>query len=439
LRGSEDASARGVTGAPRPFRFGLIGAGVAAEIHIAAMRTVPGVEVFAIADVVPERTRALAARYAIPEVYESGEALASRAPVDAVAVLTPHHLHLPYVLAAASAGRHVLVEKAIAHTVAAADELIEACRDRGITLGGIFQNRFTPAACRLREAVAGGVLGRVFLASVTVKEHRPPRYFLDSPWRGRKAEAGGGVLMIQAIHMIDLLLWVLGMPRRVVAQARTAAHEVEVEDVAVGLLEFEAGVMAALQATTVAIPGQPPSVEIHGDRGTATVSGSWGHLAFRLRTGAEPGVDIPSELRPTEPSVAPPAAQNVGSEPRPTQPSVERNAAQISGSEFRPTEPSVAPPAAQIGGSEPRPTEPSVEPNAAQISRSELRPTQPSVEPYAAQIADFVAAVREGRPPLVDGVEARKALVVVEALYRSASTGKWVTVDSASASSPAAR
>ena len=399
--------------APRPFRFGLIGAGVAAEIHVAAMRTVPGVEVHAVADVVPERARALAARYDIPEVHESGEALASRAPVDAVAVLTPHHLHLPYVLAAASAGRHVLVEKAIAHTVAAADELIDACRARGVTLAGIFQNRFTPAACRLREAVAGGVLGRVFLASVTVKEHRPPRYFLDSPWRGRKAEAGGGVLMIQGIHMVDLLLWVLGMPRRVVAQARTVAHEVEVEDVAVGLLEFEAGVMAALQATTVAVPGQPPSVEIHGDRGTATVSGSWGHLAFRLRTGAEPGVDIASELRSTRPSVEPRAAQISGSDPRSTQPAIEAHARQISGSELRPTPPSVDPPAAEISGSDPR-------------------PTQPSVEPYAAQIADFVAAVREGRPPLVDGVEARKALMVVEALYRSASTARWVTVDSAS-------
>ena len=159
--------------------------------------------------------------------------------------------------------------------------------------------------------------------------------------------------MIQAIHMIDLLLWVLGMPRRVVAQARTAVHDVEVEDVAVGLLEFEGGVMAALQATTGAMPEQPPSVEIHGDRGTATVSGSWGHLAFRLRTGAEPGEDV---------------------EPEP-------------------------------------------------------RAARPSVEPYAAQIADFVAAVREGRPPLVDGAEARKALVVVEALYRSAATGGWVTVD----------
>ena len=191
----------------------------------------------------------------------------------------------------------MLVEKAIAHTVAAADELIDACRARGVTLAGIFQNRFTPAARRLREAVAGGVLGRVFLASVTVKEHRAPRYFLDSPWRGRKAEAGGGVLMIQAIHMIDLLLWVLGMPRRVVAHTRTAVHDVEVEDVAVGLLEFEGGVMAALQATTGAVPEQPPSIEIHGDRGTATVSGSWGHLAFRLRTGAEPGVDVEPDAR----------------------------------------------------------------------------------------------------------------------------------------------
>jgi predicted dehydrogenase len=160
--------------------------------------------------------------------------------------------------------------------------------------------------------------------------------------------------MIQAIHMIDLLLWVLGMPRRVVARTGTAVHDVDVEDVAVGLLEFEGDVMAALQATTAAVPGQPPSVEIRGDRGTATVSGSWGHLAFRLRTDpAASGVDIPVKAEATA----------------------------------------------------------------------------PAVEPYAAQIADFVAAVREGRPPLVDGLEARKALAVVDAFYRSAGTGGWVTVD----------
>ena len=360
MRGTGIAGRAGrpVSDAAQPFRFGLIGAGVAAEIHVAAMRMVAGVEVRAVADADSGRARAFASRLGIPEVYDTGEILAARAPVDAVAVLTPHHLHLPYVRAAARAGRHVLVEKAIAHTLADADELIEACRAGGVTLAGIFQNRFTPAARGLRDAVSSGALGRVFMASVTVKEHRAPRYFHDSPWRGRRAEAGGGVLMIQAIHMIDLLHWVLGMPRRAVARIGTAVHAVDVEDVAVGLLEFDGGVMAAVQATTGAVPEQPPSVEIHGDRATATVSGSWGHLALSLRPGTSSS-----------------EAQTVA---------VDLHA----------------------GG-----------PHA-----------QPSVEPYAEQIGDFVAAVRGGRSPLVDGVEARKALQIVDALYRSAASGRWVDV-----------
>jgi predicted dehydrogenase len=167
--------------------------------------------------------------------------------------------------------------------------------------------------------------------------------------------------MIQAIHMIDLLVWVLGMPRRVLAETRTVVHDVEVEDLAVGLLEFEGGVTATLQATTAAVPAEPPSVEIRGDRGTATVSGSWGHLGFHLRTGdSAPDLDIPAANDPTEPAIA----------------------------------------------------------------------------PYAAQIADFVAAVRDGRSPLVDGVEARKALVVVDALYRSAGAREWATVDPGPSAAP---
>jgi predicted dehydrogenase len=187
------------------------------------------------------------------------------------------------VRAAAQAGRHVLVDKAMAHTLAAADELIDVCRGQGVMLAGIFQNRFTPAARALRDTVRSGTLGRVFLASVTAKEHRSARYYRDAPWRGRKAEAGGGVLMIQAIHMIDLLQWVLGMPRRVLARTATAVHAVGVEDVAVGLLELEGGVMITVQATTAAWPEQPPSVEVLGDRRTAAVSGSWGYLDFVLR------------------------------------------------------------------------------------------------------------------------------------------------------------
>jgi UDP-N-acetyl-2-amino-2-deoxyglucuronate dehydrogenase len=336
------------------FRFGLIGAGAAAEIHVAAMRSIPGVGIVAIADADGPRAKALASRHRIPDVYESGPALAARAAVDAVAVLTPHHMHLPMVQAAATAGRHVLVEKALAHTVAAADELIEVCRRQGVMLAGVFQNRFTPAARALRDAVSSGVLGRVLVASVSAKEHRPPRYFRDSPWRGRKGEAGGGVLMIQAIHMIDLLQWVLGMPRRALARTGTAVHAVEVEDVAVGLLEFDGGVMATVEATTAAVPEQPPAVEILGDQGTAAVSGSWGYLDFVLRKDGLTAAAPSSTVDP------------------------------------------------------------------------EARRAHPSVEPYAEQIKDFVAAVRERRAPLVDGAEARKAVVIVDALYRSAEMGRWV-------------
>jgi predicted dehydrogenase len=339
-----------------PFRFGLIGAGVAAEIHVAAMRSLPGVEVTAVADVKAERARLLASRYGIAEVYETGEALAARAPVDAVAVLTPHHLHLPMVRAAAQAGRHVLVEKAMAHTLAAADELIDVCRSQGVRLAGIFQNRFTPAARALRDTVRSGTLGRVFLASVTAKEHRSARYYRDAPWRGRKAEAGGGVLMMQAIHMIDLLQWVLGMPRRVLARTGTAVHAVGVEDVAVGLLELEGGILATVQASTAAWPEQPPSVEILGDQGTVAVSGSWGYLDFVLRADGAAA---------TTPS-----------------------------------------PAVSID--------------------ADARRARPSAEPYAAQIKDFVATVREQRAPLVDGAEARKALAIVDALYRSSEIDRWV-------------
>jgi predicted dehydrogenase len=322
---------------------------VAAEIHVAAMRSIPGVGVVAIADTDLARARALASQHGIPEVYASGEVLAARAPVDAVAVLTPHHLHLPMARAAAAAGRHLLVEKALAHTVAAADELIAVCRARGVTLAGVFQNRFTPAAGRLRDAVRSGALGQILLASIAAKEYRPARYFGESPWRGRKAEAGGGVLMIQAIHMIDLLQWVLGMPRRVLGRVATAVHAVEVEG----------GVVATVEATTAAAPAQPPAVEILGDRGTAAVSGSWGYLEFRQRSHE-----------------APPAT-----------------------------------------------------PASAAAGHRDAGRTRPSVEPYAEQIKDFVAAVRERRPPLVDGVEARKALVIVDALYRSAELGRWVSID----------
>lgn len=347
-----------------PFRFGLIGAGGVAETHILAMRMLPDVQAVAVADVDPARAKALAERYRIPGVYDTAEALLAGAPVDAVAILTPHHLHLPAVRAAARAGKHVLVEKAMAHTVAAADEMIAVCRAHRVTLAGIFQNRFTPAARALRQAMQDGSLGRIFLASVSVKLRRSGEYYRRAPWRGRKDEAGGGVLMIQAIHTLDLLQWVMGTPRRVLGRIGTVVHPAEVEDLAVGFLEWDTGAVAVLQATTAAVPEFPPELEIHGDRGTAAIFDSRGYLAFWSST-----LDRPSSLP-------------------------ERWA--LYASHYH--------------------------------EQEATAPSQASPEPHAEQIRDFVAAVREGRPPLVDGVEARKALVIIDALYRSAELGEWVEV-----------
>lgn len=175
-----------------PFRFGLIGAGAVSETHVLAMRMIPDIQLIAVADVDLSRAKALAQRYNIPQVYDTVDALLASAPVDAVSVVTPHGHHLPAARAAAKAKKHALVEKAMADSVASADEMIDICRANGVTLGGILQNRFTAAARSLKESVRSGLLGRIFLASITVKLCRSAEYYRRGPWRGRKAEGGGG-------------------------------------------------------------------------------------------------------------------------------------------------------------------------------------------------------------------------------------------------------
>ncbi len=345
-----------------PFRFGLVGAGGAAALHVPAMRSQPGIEVAAIADVDESRAAAFARRYEIPEWYGSAEALLAKAPVDGLAVLSPHHRHLEVVRLAAERNVHVLVEKALAPTVRDAEAMIELCRRHNVVLGGILQYRFTPGARRLRQAVQGGTLGRIFLASLAAKFRRSADYYTSAPWRGRKAEAGGGALTTQAVHTLDLLIYALGMPRRVLGRTATSVHRIEVEDLAAGLLEYGPDCLAVVQTTTAAVPEQPPQLEIHGERGTAGTFDNQGEVLFWASTLEQPQ-SLPERWRTY-------AAAYRGQE---------------SGSY-----------------------------------------NQAVVEPHAENIADFVAAVRDGRTPQVDGVEASKVLRVIDALYASSAAGAWV-------------
>jgi predicted dehydrogenase len=186
-------------------------------------------------------------------------------------------------MAAARRGLHVLVEKPIDVSLERADALIGECERAGVKLGVFFQDRAAPDVRRLKELVESGGLGRPLLASGRVRWYRPPEYYRGSRWRGTWALDGGGALMNQGVHTLDLLLWLLGDVVRVYARAVTALHEIEVEDTVVATLEFAGGAVGTLEAATSAFPGYPRRVELTGTEGTAVLEGST-LVAADLRT-----------------------------------------------------------------------------------------------------------------------------------------------------------
>jgi UDP-N-acetyl-2-amino-2-deoxyglucuronate dehydrogenase len=229
--------------------------------------------------------------------------------MDVVLVGTPSGLHAEHAGAAARHGLHVLVEKPLDVTVERIDALIDTCDRAAVKLGVIFQDRTAPDLVWLKRAVADAVLGKVILVSACVRWYRSPEYYSGSRWRGTWALDGGGALMNQGIHTVDLLLWLLGDVDRVYASSRTALHSIEVEDTAVACLEFAGGAIATLEAATSAFPGFPRRIELTGTEGTVVVE-SDRVISVQLRSAA---VQAPP---PTEQSTNPSATSPVVSDVR---------------------------------------------------------------------------------------------------------------------------
>jgi predicted dehydrogenase len=185
-----------------------------------------------------------------------------------VVIGSPSGLHATQGIAAAKRGLHVLTEKPIDVSTQRTDELIAAAESSGVKLGVIFQDRCKPDIRRMKQWIDGGVLGKVLLAEARVKWYRPPEYYGDSKWRGTLALDGGGALINQAIHTVDLLLWMLGDVVEIQASTINLLHKIEGEDTALVLLKFESGASAVLQATTAAFPGYPRRFEVSGTEGT---------------------------------------------------------------------------------------------------------------------------------------------------------------------------
>jgi predicted dehydrogenase len=264
---------------------GILGGGNISETHARAARELEGVRVVAVHGQNREKAGRLAALCGAA-VYDDLDAFLAHRPLELVLVGSPSGLHAEQGIAAARRGLHVLVEKPLDVTPERADALITECDRAGVKLGVFFQDRAAPAVRGLKEFVASGGLGRLLLVSGRVKWYRPPEYYAGSRWRGTWALDGGGALMNQGVHTLDLLLWLLGDVTRVYARAVTALHEIEVEDTVAATLEFACGAVGTLEAATSVYPGYPRRVELTGTEGTVILEGNT-LVAADLRTPRE--------------------------------------------------------------------------------------------------------------------------------------------------------
>ncbi|MEU3847300.1 Gfo/Idh/MocA family oxidoreductase [Micrococcus terreus] len=349
---------------------GIAGGGAIFRNHLEAYRALPDVEVVALCDIDAERAAVVATEHGIPQSFGSvGELLAWRGAdgrgVDVLSVCTPHPTHESVVTEAAAAGVHVLCEKPIAIDVGAAERMVQVCRDAGVTFGVLFQRRFWPAAQRIRAAIDDGTLGQPILGHCSVLLHRESEYYSATPWRGTWDADGGGVLMTQGIHYIDLLQWFMGEVVEVSGHAATFIHgeHMETEDSAVATLRFASGALATLQASTAVTPSLGVQVRVTGSTGASA-------QLTEFPEGTDGRVDIWAY-------------------------------------------------GDSVGATETWP--------AALLPNADLATINGALIPWhQAQVADFVDAVRTGRSPAVTGEEATKSLRILLAVYESSRTGQPV-------------
>jgi UDP-N-acetyl-2-amino-2-deoxyglucuronate dehydrogenase len=346
-------------------RFALVGAGMIGGVHAAALAELTDVaELVAVVDNDLAKAQALAQRYGA-DASTDLDAVLRRDDVDAVTICTPSGLHADGAVAALDAGKHVVVEKPVEVTLAAADRILDAEKRSGRTVAVISQHRFDRSTEKVLAAVRDGHLGTITSAIASHAWWRGQTYYDSGDWRGTWALDGGGAIMNQTVHTINLMITTVGTPVEVFAYTGCLAHErIEVEDTAVAVVKFASGALGMIHGTTAAYPGLDASLRVFGSKGSAVISND--ELVF--------------------------LHENAGDAP------------EIAMSEMT--------------GLNQVTDEYALAPEDIPLGRAHRR-----------QLADFVEAVRTGRPPRVGTAEARTALSVILAMYSSAATGKPVRLD----------
>lgn len=342
------------------YRIGIIGLGTIAAFHAKAIRAMGGAELVACISRSKGKAAEFSARYG-GLAYTDLDEFLSHDGLDVVAICTPSGAHLEPCAAAAKAGKHVICEKPLEVTTDRVDQMIAACEEAGVMLAGIFPRRFNSSTCLLKHAVEQDRFGRIATADAYIKWWRSQDYYDSSGWRGTWVLDGGGALMNQSIHTIDLLLYLMGDVTSVRAETRLIAHSgIEVEDTAVALLEFRSGALGVIQGTTASWSrtGHPAEVHITGSTGSVFMADD----RFRVwEFDEETGED--EAIRRTH--------------------GIDR----------------------EFAGA-----------GAADPLAIDFRWHQRNYE-------DVITALCEGRAPSVDGGEARRAVALIRAIYQSAERG----------------
>lgn len=341
--------------------FGIIGCGNIAPVHAESIQAVRGAKLLAIAGRRAKPTNAFANRFGC-DAYTDYLALLKRGDLDAVCVCTPSGTRAEIAKACTQAGKHILSEKPLDITTRRIDRIIEAADKAGVLLGCILQNRFAEGPRQVRKALDQGRFGRLVLGDAYIKWYRSQAYYDSGEWRGTWKLDGGGALMNQGIHQIDLLLWFMGSARTVRAQTATVAHKgIEVEDIATVMIEFKNGAKGVIEGSTAVWPGHPARVEVHGTEGSAVLEdGKLGFWQFKKRKAVDRKIETMFN-----------SDSELGS-----------------------------------GAGDPL---------------SSLK-----IEGHRRQIQDFVRAINQGQAPTVDGKEARRSVELIEKIYQSAKTGRAV-------------
>jgi len=258
---------RGESMGKQKLGIAVIGCGMIGKFHLKALSGLSEFEIKGVwasnAKLAEDTAKDFNAR-----AYNTYQEVLDDSDVDVVDVCLPSGLHAEYGCAAAEAKKHVIVEKPIDITVENANKLISSCEENEVYLAVIFQNRFAPAANKVKNALEKGVLGKIFAAEATIKWFRQQSYYTTSRWKGTKRLDGGGALINQGVHTIDLLLWFVdSKPQSVTSLVRTVRHPIEVEDLAMALVEFENGTIANITGSTAMKPGFSERIELYGERG----------------------------------------------------------------------------------------------------------------------------------------------------------------------------